>query len=111
MKEERKRTEEKRNKEEINKLKANADLLQKQIRKTNGYYQITNNNVAYKVFYPSNAIKKMSYRIGKQKEKTEITLYNREIQKDKVRQLREIEPILIKEKIDYMPYLQYENGF
>ena len=110
MKEERK-IKEIEKEEIISKLKIKAYLLQKQIRKLNGYGQKIKDNIAYKVYYPSNVVKIKSFRIGKQKEKTILTIYNREIQKDKVGQLREIEPILIKAKIGYMPYLEYENGF
>jgi len=99
--------------EVINKLKTNADLLQKQIRKANGYYQIEKDTIKIKVYFPSNVFHEKNLKINGQlvkdkngNNKKEV-ISNREIQQNKIRALRDIEPILIKAKIGYMPYLQY----
>jgi len=116
MKEER-RIKETEKEEVINKLKGNADLLQKQIRKANGYYHKEKDTTKIKVYFPSNVFHEKNIKINGQLVKDENgnnkkeVISNREIQQNKIRALRDIEPILIKAKIGYMPYLEYENGF
>lgn len=76
-------------KTELNKKLNSAFLLTKQIISLNGHYCKTQNRNNFKVYYPKNP----------------------KAQKEKINELKQIEPILIKAQIGYIPFLAYPKGF